>query len=423
MLLASEKGLVSHRDSGCPRPLPGHAVPVMPETCRSTAMLLLDSFREADFERAVSGAFEQLGGPADLVFAFLSPDWLADLDTFLEVVQIGLRCPRVVGCTTNGLIGDSGEHESVGGCSLLALRLPGSTITVEKWPTNLNQNPENPAPAGGSGAILLANPVLVPTDLLVSRWRATHHGLPTFGAFISGGAHPETFALFTEVGLSDHGALAVHFAGGIRLDGALGHGCRTIGEARVISGVNGNVVTALAGDSPLQCLESALAKATEQKGVSPVIGPGLLHVSLTIAPDGLAPASPMDDMVVRAIIGADADTGAIAIAGAPRVGQTLRFCLRDAEAGSVWWHQSLLMARDRHESLPVAMLVFPCLGRGSEFFGIPDHDVSMVQNHLGHPPIAGLFANGELISHPVQLQAHTFSVVAAFFYPDTTQHG
>ncbi|MEK7879716.1 MAG: FIST C-terminal domain-containing protein, partial [candidate division NC10 bacterium] len=38
---------------------------------------------------------------------------------------------------------------------------------------------------------------------------------------------------------------------------------------------------------------------------------------------------------------------------------------------------------------------FNCAGRGQGLFGVPDHDVSLIRQHLGEFPLAGFFGNGE----------------------------
>ena len=43
-----------------------------------------------------------------------------------------------------------------------------------------------------------------------------------------------------------------------------------------------------------------------------------------------------------------------------------------------------------------AALVFTCNGRGARLFGEPDHDASVVGDHLDGGPAAGMFCAGEI---------------------------
>jgi small ligand-binding sensory domain FIST len=52
---------------------------------------------------------------------------------------------------------------------------------------------------------------------------------------------------------------------------------------------------------------------------------------LGLAPDGFKPGEELGaaDFLVRALVGADAESGALAVGEAVRVGQRLRFMVRD----------------------------------------------------------------------------------------------
>jgi len=99
------------------------------------------------------------------------------------------------------------------------------------------------------------------------------------------------------------------------------------------------------------------------------------------------------DFLIRNLVGVDPRSGAIAVAGAPRVGQTLQFQLLDARAADQELRQMLQGASDVSST---AALLFACNGRGAGLFGTPDHDVRTVREVLGALPLAGLFCNGEL---------------------------
>ncbi len=101
------------------------------------------------------------------------------------------------------------------------------------------------------------------------------------------------------------------------------------------------------------------------------------------------------DFLIRQILAADSDSGALLVAATPRVGQTLQYQLRDAHSS----HEDL---REQAASIrasgarPFAMLVFSCLGRGKGFFGVENHDAATLASTFGPVPSAGFFCNGEI---------------------------
>jgi small ligand-binding sensory domain FIST len=105
------------------------------------------------------------------------------------------------------------------------------------------------------------------------------------------------------------------------------------------------------------------------------------------------PEHGLGDFLVRGVIGADANTGALAIADVPRVGQTVRLHVRDAESASRELDD--LLGRQEPDTGSAALL-FSCNGRGRNMFVQPDHDASAVARLLGSDAVAGCFCQGEL---------------------------
>ena len=372
----------------------------------ATSALILDTFNEDVLQARVDGMRLALGGPADLVLVFLTPQWLPKLPEFLEITQIGLRCGRLVGCTAGALVSSSGEHEERAGCSLLALRLAGDTPRIERWAKTPAAWPAHPGPS--HGAIVLGHPLQLPVDGWMESWRHHYPDLPSFGGLASGGAHAGHLKLFDQDGEFDGALLAVHFTGRVRLDGVVAQSCRPMGFPYVVTGAEGNILTSLGGESPMRRLEEALQQFQKNNELTAPMAPGLIHAGFP-ASERQAGSSD-DDVVVRAIIGADPNSGAMALAGLPRVGQTLQFQMRDPESADEAWRAACRRLKGRLPSLPLAALLFPCLGRGQAFFGLPDHDSGVFAEELGALPVAGAFVNGELAITGGRMHAHTFSV-------------
>ena len=100
------------------------------------------------------------------------------------------------------------------------------------------------------------------------------------------------------------------------------------------------------------------------------------------------------DFLVRNVVGADPESGVIAVGDLVRTGQTVQFHVRDAASADEDL-RSLLSARTS-AARPAGALVFTCNGRGLRLFDTPHHDARCVQECLGPLPAAGFFAQGEI---------------------------
>ena len=101
------------------------------------------------------------------------------------------------------------------------------------------------------------------------------------------------------------------------------------------------------------------------------------------------------DFLVRNVVGADPESGVIAVGDVMRAGQTIQFHVRDATTADEDLRTLLERARAGGAAAAGA-LVFSCNGRGSRLFAAPDHDARLVQETLGPIPAAGFFAQGEI---------------------------
>src|SRR6188768_2879034 len=64
---------------------------------------------------------EKLGRPAALAFAFVTSDYLENLEEFCELIRVDGHVTQVVGCTTSTVIQGVTEFEHQKGFSLLAI--------------------------------------------------------------------------------------------------------------------------------------------------------------------------------------------------------------------------------------------------------------------------------------------------------------
>jgi small ligand-binding sensory domain FIST len=116
---------------------------------------------------------------------------------------------------------------------------------------------------------------------------------------------------------------------------------------------------------------------------------------------------------MRGLLGADEATGALALGETVRVGQTLRFFVRDAASADADLRQALADAPRR--ARPAGALLFTCNGRGTNMFPEPDHDARVVAEALGTRALAGFFCGGEIGPVGGKAFLHGFTATLAVF--------
>jgi small ligand-binding sensory domain FIST len=156
----------------------------------------------------------------------------------------------------------------------------------------------------------------------------------------------------------------------------------------VVTRAEGNVIYELAGRPALERLLELANSGQLNEQELLVINRGGLHVGRVI--DEHKEQFGQGDFLVRNLIGADREKGAIALSEVVEVGTTFQYHLRDAETAD----EELRNLLDGQTA--GAALLFTCNGRGTRMFGHPHHDASALAEALGEIPVAGFFAAGEL---------------------------
>jgi small ligand-binding sensory domain FIST len=106
----------------------------------------------------------------------------------------------------------------------------------------------------------------------------------------------------------------------------------------------------------------------------------------------------------------------VAVAEHVRVGQTIQFQVRDAEAARRDLQATLDDVAARLEGRrPVFGCYFNCAGRGRGLYGVADHDVRLIRERIGEFPLAGFFGNGEFAPIGQRNFFHTCTGVLVVF--------
>jgi small ligand-binding sensory domain FIST len=235
------------------------------------------------------------------------------------------------------------------------------------------------------------------------------------GGLAGGGQDSGENRLLLNDQIFDGGVVGVQLTGPIAVRTVTSQGCRPIGERFVVTRAEQNLIYELGGVSALKRLQDVFESLG---GAQRRDAHRAVHLGIVI--DEHQSHFERGDFLVRNLIGADQQAGAIAIGDIVQEGQTVQFHLRDAKSASDDLHFLLAADRTTHQSPPLGALLFSCCGRGEGLFGQPHHDSGVVQERLGSIPTAGFFAQGEIgpVGGRNFLHGYTASVVI-FSEPDS----
>lgn len=124
------------------------------------------------------------------------------------------------------------------------------------------------------------------------------------------------------------------------------------------------------------------------------------------------------DFLIRGVLGVEPQSGAGVVGDHMHIGQTVQFHLRDARTANEDLHELLRQYKiKKHTVSAHGAFVFSCNGRGINLFKERDHDIKIIQHHLGPVPAAGFFCAGEIGPVGSINFLHGFTNSMALFYP------
>ena len=381
--------------------------------CRIGAGL---SASESAWDAATEAAREARGGAlggaeVDLAFVFLSPAHLEEAEAAAEAVRAELAPRHLLGCVAEGVVARDRELEEGAAVAVWAGVLPGAEI--ECFHTSAVQTEEGIAVAGfpeldDPGLVaLLVDPFTFPVGPFLTGLNEAHERVPVVGGIAAGGRRPGAQALVLEDEVHAEGAVGA-LVTGLPVLTVVSQGCRPIGREATITRCEGNVVYELAGEPALERLRREIAALSSEERALAARG---LLAGLVI--DENRPEYETSDFLMRGLLGADEATGALTLGDAVRVGQTLRFFVRDAASADADLRRALGGVSRR--ARPAGALLFTCNGRGTNMFPQPDHDARVVAEMLGTQALAGFFCGGEIGPVGGKAFLHGFTATLAVF--------
>jgi small ligand-binding sensory domain FIST len=264
--------------------------------------------------------------------------------------------------------------------------------------------------AGAAGAILLADAATFPTDPVLRFLSESAPMLPILGGLASGRGVDGGAVLFAGDQVVEEGAV------GVRLDGVevlpcVSQGAAPIGPELTITAAEGHIIDELAGRPALEKLRETI-ESLPADDLRLVQG-GLL---MGIVVDVNKPEYVQGDFLVRGLVGADPETGKVAVAADVRPGQVVRLHARDARSADRDLRAALGVRREALGGrTPAGVLLFACNGRGRGLFRSAHHDAEAVAEELGGAPAAGFFAAGEIGPVGGECFVHGFTATMAVF--------
>jgi small ligand-binding sensory domain FIST len=374
----------------------------------STSKSASDAAREAARE-ARGGAPAQ--AEIDLAFIFLSPAHLAEAEAAAEAVREELAPRHLLGCVAGGVVGRARELEEGPAVAVWAGALPGAEIECFHAAAVQTESgiavtgfPELDDPAL---VTLLVDPFTFPAGPFLARLNETHERIPLVGGLAVGGRRAGAQALILDDAVHAEGAVGA-VVSGLPVLTVVSQGCRPLGREAVITRCEGNLVYELAGQPALERLREEIAALSSAEQALAARG---LLAGLVI--DENRPQYDTGDFLMRGLLGADEATGALALGETVRVGQTLRFFVRDAASADADLRRALADAPRR--ARPAGVLLFTCNGRGTNMFPQPDHDARVVVEMLRTQALAGFFCGGEIGPVGGNAFLHGFTATLAVF--------
>jgi small ligand-binding sensory domain FIST len=400
---------------------------------RFSAALSTHPVAAAAAGEVIGVVLEELGPSPDLCVLFTSGAHGASSEAIAGAVNTLLAPRHLIGATAQGVMAGAQEVEGTPAVSLWAARLGGATLTTvelsarqvegrwvaDELPSTIGIRGErtdaNRTDANRTDAtvILLADPFSFPVDAFLAETRRVHGAIPVIGGLASGGNAPGDNRLIAGSSVRRDGAVAVVIEGA-GATAVVSQGCRPIGAPFTVTAAHGQLVQELGGMRALDRLMQIIDELDDHDKALAAAG---LHCGVVI--DDRKVDYERGDFLIRAVVGADRSTGAVAIGDSVPVGATVQFQVRDASTADEDLNLSLAEVRlrgiDETPPVPGGALVFSCNGRGLHLFGTPDHDALTVQDHLGPLALAGMFCAGEVGPVNGRNHLHGFTASIALF--------
>jgi len=360
------------------------------------------AFDESGLQKWAEDLRSQLSASrVSLGLVFMTPKFFPHAAQVLEILRVHAQIPLLVGCSSTGLITGAEEVEEEAGLALGLFHLPGADLLAHRFTQEKVEEAEGPdfwhAQTGVgqeqvNGWLVFADPFHLDCDSWLKHWNEAYARVPVLGGLASGELSEQRTQIYLNGEVYEDGGVAIAFRGEVALAGVISQGCTPIGETWTITRAERNLIHEIGNRPAYEVLVetfNSLSEAEQKKAR------GNLFVGLVI--NEYLEEFRRGDFLIRNLLGADPNSGCIAVGAFPRTGQTLQFQRRDAAAATEDLSALLESARKRLGGKAIlGGCLCCCNGRGARLFGRASHDATAVQELLGPFGLAGFFCNGEI---------------------------
>jgi small ligand-binding sensory domain FIST len=363
------------------------------------------------------------GRSADLVLAFISPGFSGNFQWVHPFLAERLPFGTFLGCTGAGIIGGGQEVESKPSIALVAAHLPG----VQLYPfylsprniPDLDSRPDSWVKALGLPQDVQPDFILLSDgDRITDLLQGMDFAFPSrtkIGGLVSGARF-----LFGQEKVYSEGTVGIGLSGNIIVDAVVAQGCRPVGPPLNITQSERHLLHALEDQPALEVLREVLSELNDRDrelarhSLSIGILSGEVGRSLLKVESGEKSAT--GTFLIRSLMGISSD-GALAVGARLRPGQIIQFHIRDGRTSAEDLHLMLSRYQLDHGQQAKGALLFSCLGRGEQLYGVPNHDLNCIQRYLGPISVGGFFCNGEIGPVGSETYLHGFTSVVGLFRP------
>ncbi len=358
-------------------------------------------------------AFQLNNEKPNLGVLFFTSHYMDDVKRNLAKIYHDTQVDFLIGCSAYGVVGPQQEFENEPAISLWLGSLPGAIIQpfhihqerMESFQSDADwRRAFSVEPGVDTSMLLLGDPFSLRIDQVLNGINQAIPGCPVVGGMASSAKSPGQNVLIVNDQWYNDGGVGVSICGDIVVESVISQGCRPIGQPLMITKGERNVIQELGGKPAFLALNELYNQLPPNE--RDLVDQGIF-VGRVI--DEYKQEFKRGDFLIRNIVGVDQESYSIAVLDQVRPGTTIQFHVRDAESADDDLHA---MLGSYHSLETSGALLFSCNGRGTQMYSEPNHDLNVLKDKLGAPPISGFFCAGELgpVGGQNFIHGHTASI-------------
>jgi small ligand-binding sensory domain FIST len=354
------------------------------------------------------------GDTPDLVIAFVSGPGPGRTSAAAELLRRELPAATFAAVSARGVVTREHEVEQGAALSVMAARLPGVEVKPflvlqDTWAEPVDHaaafDLRAPGARGAELVIVIGDPFSLDMERVLGMFNRWVPGLRVVGGLASAASKPGGNTVVLNDWTAHEGGVAIALHGALRADVVVSQGCEPIGPPLDVTHAEDNLIFTLDGQPAVERVEQVLRAVPEADR-------GRLKQGLYLGRPARGEASGRGDYLIRNLLGADRDRGALAVADIVGLREKVRLHVRDGRAALD--DLQMLLSPQAFDTAPSGALLFACNGRGRALFGEADRDITSLQQALrAAAPCAGMFCAGEVgpVGERNFLHGHTASIV------------